>query len=455
MSSLTSRLRAVVAPRDAMGQAASLGAPPPGSGELPTDASGVESSTLPPIPTHAADVLGGVWDDSYGSPFLIVERRYAPGYRHGHVAVADAMPPTSGSWPGLSLLAGEEYGRAGARLMFVDLETTGLAGGAGTYAFLVGCGWFDGGMFRVRQFFLSSFSAERALLTALAGVAENADAIVTYNGKTFDVPIIETRFVLHRLRTPFDRLPHLDMLHPARRLWKASDERSGAASRSPWDGEAGSPASCRLSVLEQTICGHVREGDVPGFEIPARYFHYVRSGDARPLAAVLEHNRLDLLSLALLTSHAAQLLDEGPAAARTAREALGLGRFYERAGHAALAGGCFARAEHLPGGTGTRAEALRALAVLSRRQRRYEDAACAWRRLLALDACPAPLRREATEALAIHHEHRLRDPHAAREFALQGLEYPVTPSRRQALHHRLSRLDRKLSQRAVEVTPLF
>ena len=162
----------------------------------------------------------------------------------------------------------------------------------------------------------------------------------------------------------------------------------------------------RLSSLETSLLGHEREGDVPGFEIPARYFRYVHTGDARPLGAVLEHNRLDLLSLALLTARAAQMLDEGVTSATTAREALGIGRLYERAGMTSDALACFARAADM--GPGVCPDALYAHAVLLRRLRRYEAAASAWQRLLDLDDCPSRLEREAAEALAVHYEHRLR-----------------------------------------------
>ena len=106
------------------------------------------------------------------------------------------------------------------RAVFIDLETTGLSGGAGTVAFLVGCGYFDLGAFQVRQFLLTSYSAERALLAAAAELFGEADLIVTYNGKTFDVPMMETRWAFHRMRAPLDDMPHFDMLHPARRLWR-------------------------------------------------------------------------------------------------------------------------------------------------------------------------------------------------------------------------------------------
>ena len=343
-----------------------------------------------------------------------------------------------------------------ARMLFVDLETTGLAGGAGTYAFLVGCAWYQDGGLRVRQFFLSDFGAERVLLEAVGEVAAQCGAVVTFNGKSFDLPLIETRYLINRLQTPFTGIPHVDMLHPARRLWR-HDERDGP-------GDAARVAlkprsvegSCRLTALEQTLCGFVREGDVPGFEIPSRYFHYVRTGDARGLAAVMEHNRLDLVSLAMLTARAAQLLDDGPASARTAREALGMGRLYERAGLIAEACAAFDRAaEHRDADVATRAEAWRSYAVLSRRVRRFGEAASAWRRILSLRGCPPAIARDASEALAVHHEHRLRDLQAARSFALQSLSAQATSSRREAAQHRLARLDRKLGDAGAVPVPLF
>jgi tetratricopeptide (TPR) repeat protein len=208
------------------------------------------------------------------------------------------------------------------------------------------------------------------------------------------------------------------MLHPARRMWR--DEE----------------VECRLTYLEQALCGHERQGDVPGFEIPSRYFHYVRSGDARPLAAVLEHNRLDIVSLAMLTARASQMLDEGPSAATTSREACGMGRLYERAGLLEQALACFQRARTV--------DAMRAAALLLRRLRRYEEAAYAWRELIAMRGCPAAYSREAMEALAVHHEHRARDLETARDFALQSLQWPTTAARQQAVKYRLARLDRKL-----------
>jgi len=420
VSSITDRLRGIVRPGGSKKQD-----PPYGVGEQD-----------PPYEARAgqmdpAAILDGEWTQAGSHRFLVVDRSYAPGHRHGSISIADGLPPEEG-WSRLGLLAGTS---CGGKLLFVDLETTGLAGGAGSYAFLVGCGWFDRGRFHVRQFLLSSFASERALLEAVRDIAGDVDAVVTYNGKSFDLPLIETRCSLNRLTTPFADMPHVDMLHHARRLWHGDDEGH------------------RLSGLETSLLGHEREGDVPGFEIPARYFRYVHTGDARPLGAVLEHNRLDLLSLALLTARAAQMLDEGVTGAATPREALGMGRLYERAGMTSDALACFARAADM--GPGVHPDALYAHAVLLRRLRRYEAAAGVWQRLLDVDGCPPRLEREAAEALAVHYEHRLRSLPSARRLAMRSLLLDVTRTRREAIEHRLARLDRKLAGVEPALPALF
>ena len=409
---------------------------------------------------HAiAEVLDGEWHERSGQRFLVVDRMYVPGYRHGSMALADGLPPSDGAWPRLSLLtSAPSHSRISSspHLLFIDLETTGIAGGAGTYAFLVGCGWFAGGTFRIRQFVLSNFTAERALLEAVGELAAESGTVVSYNGKSFDLPLIETRFALHRLPSPFGELPHIDMLHPARRMWRVADTSRHVQKDVPYTDQKDVPYTCRLSTLEQHLCGYVREGDVAGFEIPARYFRYVHAGDPRPLAAVLEHNRLDLLSLALVTARAAQLLEDGPTAARSAREALGMGRLYERGGMMAEAKSSFARAiEFGDADEDLRAEALRAYAMVARRLRQYDDAADAWRRVLGLTECPRPIEREASEALAVHHEHRRRDFVSARDFTLRLLDVDENVTRRQAAEYRLARLDRKLESRAAQPALLF
>jgi hypothetical protein len=376
------------------------------------------------VPPDAAAALDGEWRESGHHRYLAVERSFAPGHRHGSMSVADSLPP-DGGWARLPLLGGSP---CGGRCLFVDLETTGLAGGAGTYAFLIGCAWFDRGRLWIRQLLLSSFTSERAILDALGEMAREAATVVTYNGKSFDLPLIETRHVIHRMATPFASMPHVDLLHPARRLWRGLDEGH------------------RLVTLEQELLGHEREGDVPGFEIPARYFRFVHGGDAAALAAVLEHNRLDLLSLALLTARMANLLEAGAAGVSSGEEAYGLGRLYERAGMTSDARVCFVRASDEAGPM--QADGLRALAVVLRRGRQFAEAADAWQRLLDLPDCPPHLEREAAEALAVHHEHRLRNPRSAHGLALRTMGLAGSAARQQATAHRLARLQGKLAQAA-------
>ena len=166
------------------------------------------------------------------------------------------------------------------------------------------------------------YQHERRLLAEVEALVRGSAALVSYNGKSFDVPVLETRYQFNRLAPPFDGISHVDMLHPARRFWRGVGASPGA-----WP----ETDSCRLSVLERTLFGVRRIGDVPGHEIPGRYFAFMRSGDASPLEPVLEHNRLDLISLAALTARAVRLLAGAPASSASARESLGAGRLLERA----------------------------------------------------------------------------------------------------------------------------
>lgn len=390
---------------------------------------------------RAAEALGGRRVSTRFGECLVVDRRYEADRWHGAIRIGDCE---LSDVDGLGLLDPGLTGSAGLqacpRTVFIDLETTGLSGGAGTLAFLVGCGYFDLGAFQVRQFLLPSHSAERALLAAVADFFDDADLIVTYNGKTFDVPVMETRWSFHRMALPLDGVPHFDMLHPARRLWK---NRLG-------DGYE--DAGCRLSTLERILFDVERVGDVPGVDIPARFFGFVRSGDARPLEPVLEHNRIDLVSLAAVTAHAVRLAQSGHEACRDGTEALALGRVLERAEHLERAEACYRRAAESREAP-VRAEALYRLAVRFRRARRFEDAAALWRELLDLTeprhrrrGLLGDLRKVAIEALAIHHEHRARDLAGARELALAFLE--ESGGRTEKVRHRIARLDRKLARRS-------
>jgi hypothetical protein len=401
------------------------------------------------------DLAGAAWLQTPHGAVVVIDHEYPPEFVHGRVAVEDLAawdphvltivngkplhrePEPPG--PGIAdceMSAGAPASGGGqASPLFFDLETTGISGGAGTVPFLVGCGYFDGAVFRTRQFFLHGFAAERALLHAVTSFLEHVPMLVTYNGRTFDVPVMETRWLFHRMPVALEGVPHLDMLPPSRRLWRETAESV--------------ELSCRLVALEHLICGVNRVGDVPGIEIPQRYFQYVRGGDARVLQPVLYHNRMDLLSLAALASRAQRLVRDGADAAGDDAECLALGRFLERRGHPADAERCYRRIIDARGASfAHREQALHALALLLRRSRRFREAAGAWQQLLSAGLGRSGAVREAVEALAIHHEHREKDLSRARTLALRALHAERDPRRRDAVTYRLARLDRKLARAA-------
>jgi uncharacterized protein YprB with RNaseH-like and TPR domain len=266
--------------------------------------------------------------------------------------------------------------------VFLDTETTGLAGGTGTAAFLVGVGYVDGDRFRVKQYFMRDYHEEAALLRGVAEDVWRFRHVVTFNGRTFDVPLLESRYRLNRERFPLGGARHLDLLHPARRLWKARLE------------------SCRLQVLERALLGVRRVGDVDGDEIPRIYFDFVRRRDGRAMARVLEHNRTDVVSLAALAALACQWV-EG-AHAQDPRDLYSLGQVYERAAHFERSEEQYRRALEC----GDHPVRVPALLRLADRAKKRGDLALA-----------VPLWEEAAEAghwwalreLARHHEHRTRD----------------------------------------------
>ncbi len=393
----------------------------------------VDASGLPlPVPARLPELDGATHVDTPFGPAVAIERVIEGGASHGRVRVEEV----SVGAPDVALVAGRAATECDETwpVLFLDLETTGLSGGAGTVAFLVGCGWFREGAFHTRQYLLPAFARERALVHVLTQMTEEVGAIVTYNGRTFDVPVMETRWAFHRVSSPWEELPHLDMLHLARRLWRARPD-------------AGLDGGCRLVSLERDLLGVDRVGDVPGWEIPTRYFAYLRSGDATLLEPVLHHNRLDLLSLAALTSRAARLFREGPDAAADPTEAVTLGRELARRGEAARAEQAFTAAiDRAERPSEARADALHGLARLFRRQRRHREAAAAWHELVAEHGARLAARHEASEALAVHAEHRDRDLDSARRWAMGAAAISAGRPHDRVVH-RLVRLERKLAAR--------
>jgi uncharacterized protein YprB with RNaseH-like and TPR domain len=331
--------------------------------------------------------------------YFVAQQAFPFGRPYGKLRISDI---SAADLTPLNLLFPETALPAPERLVYLDTETTGLAGGTGTCAFLIGIGTLEGMQFVVRQFFLRDYPEEKAILHALAEILAGFDGLVTYNGKTFDVPLLETRFALARLKSPFGRLLHLDALHPSRRLWRLRLE------------------SCKLTDLESAVLGIEREGDVAGSEIPGIYFDYLRTGDARGLQPVFYHNALDIMTLAAVTVELARAIGDGGASSLDSPvDLFSLSRIYETAGSREQSVATCRRA--IMGGlTGEiEARALQQLALQYKRQRKHELAVETW---LELTRRESLLALEAFEELAIHYEHHHRNFQTAMEFTLAALE---------------------------------
>ena len=199
------------------------------------------------------------------------------------------------------------------RCLFLDTETTGLSGGAGTVAFLVGMGYVEGDALVIEQLMLREYADEPELIERLSARMRCFDSVCTFNGRNFDMPLLETRFTMNRMRDRWKALENLDLLYPSRRAWKL---RLG---------------SCRLCNIESEILGMPRADDLPGSEVPARYFEYLRTGDDGLLEDIIEHNRQDIATLAALLVKLCGI-NAAPESLTDQRDLFSMGRALERQG---------------------------------------------------------------------------------------------------------------------------
>ncbi|HKV60587.1 MAG TPA: ribonuclease H-like domain-containing protein [Candidatus Acidoferrum sp.] len=290
--------------------------------------------------------------------------------------------------------------------LFLDTETTGLAGGTGTYAFLIGIAWWDAGGLQVEQFFMRDFTEEHSLLQELSQRIAERPVLVTFNGKTFDWPLLENRFTMTRSIAVPKLSAHLDLLHPARALWKL---RLG---------------SVRLVELERHVLdaprlGWHREDDVSSALIPQFYFDYLRGGLAEPLAGVVRHNQMDLRGLAALFGKINEMLSEAPGLANEMEglDLFGLSRFLQRRGEDDRAHNACTQALAIGLPAEFRPKARRELAQMAKRRGEYAHAAEIWLEIVAdpndgIHAC---------EQLAIYYERHSKDLVKAAQFAKSAI----------------------------------
>jgi uncharacterized protein YprB with RNaseH-like and TPR domain len=328
--------------------------------------------------------------------------------------------------------------------LFLDTETTGLAGGTGTYAFLVGLAWWDAGGLQVEQFFMRDFGEEHSLLHELAARLAERPVLVTFNGKSFDWPLLESRFTMTRAIATPRLAAHLDLLHPARALWKL---RLGSVRL----------VDLERHVLDARRLDWQRDDDVASALIPQYYFDYLRGGSSAPLLGVVRHNQMDLRGLAALSGKINSFLgeDDRMSGAIDSLDLFGLSRFLHRRGESGRAHIACARALDLGLPAEFTPRARRDLALLAKRRGDHEQAAALWHEIAA-DPRDGAL---ACEQLAIYYERRMKDHSRATEFAKLALAkvllnrtkarepFFASSSASQESRHlrRLERLERKLA----------
>jgi len=370
-------------------------------------------------------VAGACCSTPLGDVFF-TEQVYLSDHHHGVAPILCSSPRSLISqWANDPRLAEIPL----SRFAFLDTETSGLAGGTGTYAFMVGIARFIDDHFVLRQFFMRDPAEEPAMLEAIAQFLAPAQALVTFNGKAFDAPLLATRYRLHHIPIPFEGYGHLDLLPLARRLWRDRLE------------------SRALKYLEQHILGLSRSSDeVPGYEIPWLYFDYLKSGDARPLAGVFYHNAMDVVAMAALLAHVNDVI-QNPYDGRVeyGLDFVALGKLFEDLGHWEEAARLFERGLQLGVGEADFGLAVKRLSILQKKRGDFEEALRLWEDAAVNGHIYAHIE------MAKYYEHKCRDVSTALKWTRSALEHLkqadlpdyVRKHWLDEINHRLARLERK------------
>jgi uncharacterized protein YprB with RNaseH-like and TPR domain len=388
------------------------------------------------------DILNGSLVRNEFGEFVSVRKEFDPGKLHGDIR-ASSLPTIKGEFltkicSPRKAIAEEAYQGPFdlEQAVFFDCETTGLAGGAGTYAFLVGLGYLRGGRFCVEQYFMEDFHQERAVLSAIAEKMNDFRFLVSYNGKCFDLPLLENRWTINRIDFDSGWWLHLDLLYPSRRLWK---RRIG---------------DCSLGNIERKVLGVGREIDVPGYMVPQIYFDYLRTGEAESLIPVFHHNSYDIVSLLRLAVMLDRTLETfGRVEVEDPIDLYSLGRIHQNMGNYSASVRCFKKALASEASLELQQATLTSLAFAHKRSGALQEAAGIWQTLTRQDF---PFSLLAHEELAKYYEHKIKDHRRALLFvekAMAQLNCDLSPDfasrgerRLNSLEYRRSRLQRKIKK---------
>lgn len=328
-------------------------------------------------------VTGHEFDTIFGKIFSS-NHQYSDQHQHGAVPLKPFTKyEVLCEWAQAAHLAANDI----SEFIFLDTETTGLSGGTGTIPFMIGAARFNGDQFVLEQFFLRNPAEEKAQLAALTEFVDGAKAVVSYNGKSFDIPIINTRYILNRLSNPFDEMGHIDLLHITRRVWKRRLKQ------------------CNLGNIEKEILEFYRtDEDIPGYLVPEFYRNYVADGDASQIAGIFYHNEIDVVSLsALFTTLAAILEDPTSDKLSHAEDIYSIGRLMESLDREVLAEQLYASEHFIKSNREELILSLISRARICKKNKNYSDALPLWIQANNLGSIDAALE------LAKYYEHIARD----------------------------------------------
>ena len=304
-------------------------------------------------------------------------------------------------------------------LLFLDTETTGLSGGAGTLAFLTGLGWFEDGHFIVEQDLMRDYPEEGAMLNRVLELVRRARLLVTFNGRTFDIPLLESRCTMNGIRARLSQVQHLDLLHPARAVFKLRLRR------------------CRLSSLEEAVLDIHREDDLPGSEAPKAWFGYLKTGYFAPLEKVLDHNGQDIRSMPLILARLMEMY-QAPLKIAHQEDLFSVGRVLDRRGQTEQARRCYRASDS---GVVARLARLR-LADSYRRSGDYAASAEVYERMIAEGQAGV----DTLVRLAILYEHRLDRCRDALALTRRAIMISNDPEQSAQLERRSRRLQKKIRE---------
>lgn len=361
--------------------------------------------------------------------FQFTENPYNLDARYGKISISEGLD-ISGDI--LALLSQDSAFKELdlSTALFFDLETTGLSGGTGVIPFNIGMGYYRDDKFWVAQYFLGELGEEEQMIQELSRFLADMDfkSVVTYNGKAFDMPLLETRFILYRTPLILSELPHLDFLFPARNLWKHKYE------------------SCRLFYLAREVLMTGRDEDIPSAEIPWRYFQYLKTGNFELIEPILYHNAEDILSLLGVVIMGASLfasdLEESDI---DAMDFFGAGKVLEKVGEREKAADYFQRA--LNGSLSEEAglSTRKRLSLQYKKSQKWENAVLMWQQMAGSQTPSSDLLFSLRE-LAMYFEHKKKKFMEAQRYAEEGyvVARGFSSSYEKDFIHRRERLNQKI-----------